>query len=238
MIGESAAKARILIGVILFFEGDLMTQTKRTLFVSMIAVLALAGCSSSMKGPERTAKASDGIGVVKTEISKGITQIDATTAALNDLAGAPKADLTPQYKHFAKQVESLDSMAKKVAARSQSMKAKAKDYFDNWEKEAATIKSSSIRQISDERRAIARASFDRMGSELAKGKAAFTPLMDELHDIQLYLSNDLTSAGVTACKPIADEANANAARVKEALNNVIAELDKVQNELSPKEVAK
>lgn len=205
----------------------------------VLAMVALtSGCSSSSKGVERSTKTADGIGVVQKEMSKGISQIDTTTTALNDLVNSPKANLTGQYKSFSKEVENLESMSKKVAARNQSMKANAKEYFDNWEKEASAIKSESIRQISDERRAAARASFDRMSAEIAKGKSAFTPLMEELHDIQLYLSNDLTTAGVAACKPIADQANGNASQVKESLNKVISELSKVQAELSPAPTSK
>jgi uncharacterized protein YcfL len=208
-------------------------------FPALALVLCLlVGCASSNQGVDRSSKASDGIGVVKNEINKVIAQVDATNAALNDLVNNPKSDLKPQYNNYVKQVNNLDSLAKKVASRNQSMKAKTADYFQNWEKESGTIKSESIRQISAERRAAARASFDKMTAEVAKGKAAFTPLMDELHDIELYLSNDLTTAGVAACKPVAAEANANAAKVKESLNNVIADLTRVQTELSPEQSSK
>lgn len=208
-------------------------------FPALALVLCLlVGCASSNQGVDRSSKASDGIGVVKNEVNKVIAQVDATNAALNDLVNNPKSDLKPQYNNYVKQVSNLDSLAKKVASRNQSMKAKTADYFQNWEKESGTIKSESIRQISAERRAAARASFDKMTAEVAKGKAAFTPLMDELHDIELYLSNDLTTAGVAACKPVAAEANANAAKVKESLNNVIADLTRVQTELSPEQSSK
>ena len=209
----------------------------RTL-VFAVSLMMLVGCSSSSKGPKRSATAADGIGVVRSEVNKGIAQVDATVAALNDLVNTPKSDLTPQYKHFSSQVDKLEDLAKKVAARNQSMRAKAQEYFDTWEKESAAIKDETIRQVSAERRASAKASFEKMKTEVANGKAAFTPLMDELKDIQLYLSNDLTAAGVSSCKPIASAANENAAKVKTALNNVVTELARVQTELSPSPAAK
>lgn len=206
-----------------------MTRT----WIVVVSTMLLVGCSSNTKGPKRSATAADGIGVVKQEVNKVLAQLETTVAALNDLVNAPKSDLTPQYKHFSNQVNKLEDLAKKVAARNQSMRAKTDAYFSTWERESTAIKDENIRQVSAERRAAAKASFEKMRTEVAAGKAAFTPLMDQLKDIQLYLSNDLTTAGITSCKPIAAEANANAVKVKTALNNVVTELSRVQTELSP-----
>jgi hypothetical protein len=213
-----------------------MVRTYLPVLGLVLACSVLAGCASD-SGTGRSAKALDGITVVKNEITKGITQVDVTIAALNDIVNTPKPDLMPQYKNFAAQVETLDSMAKNVRERNQSMKANTQAYFDAWQKEAASMKSEAVRQVSAERRAAARASFDKMTAEVDKGKSAFTPLMDELKDMQLYLSNDLTPAGVKACKPIAVKAEWDAVAVKQALNNVVAELARVQAELASAEAA-
>ena len=70
-------------------------------------------------------------------------------------------------------------------------------------------------------------------AKVAAGKEAFTPMMEEFRDIDLYLSNDLTSAGVASVKPLAAKAAADAKKAKDALGGVMAELLRIQAELSP-----
>lgn len=201
--------------------------------VGLTFLILAAGCSSTPQGQKRSAKTIDTLAKVQTEMQKGIGQVDASLAALENLASNPQGDLAGAYKNYRKQVDTLEAMAKKVASRNQSMRARAKEYFAAWEKDSAQIKSDSIRKVSAARNIAAKASFDKMVAEVAKGKEAFTPLMEELRDIELYLSNDLTTAGVRACKPLAEQAVADGGAVKIALQNVMAELARIKAELTP-----
>lgn len=203
-------------------------------FVVCLAVFSLAaGCSSTPQGMQQSAKTVDSLTKVQAEMEKVLAQVGATVISMQKLADKPQGDLTIAYNDYRKQVERLDLMARQVASRNQSLRARAKQYFTSWEKENAKIKSDQIRAVSSGRRAAAQASFDEMVAKVAEGKAAFTPMMDEFRDISLYLSNDLTSAGVTACKPLVDQATANSNKVKDALHVVVADLKRIETELRP-----
>lgn len=210
------------------------------LFACVLAMGLMVGCSSGSKSTQSvksTQKTADSLGTVVKEIDKGIEQIDKTATAMNALVNTP-ADLPKQFSAYTSEVNKLESMAKKVAERNQAFRARAEEYIKKWEADAATIKSEDIRKISDERRAAVRERFEALKADTAEGREAFTPLMEELRDIEMYLSNDLTTGGVAACKSIADKANANAVQVKQALVKINAELAKIQAEISPKDVAK
>jgi len=210
------------------------SQGLQICFVVCLTVVTLvAGCSSTPQGRQRSAATIDSLVKVKAEIGNVITQVDATGASLQKLASSQKGDMAAAYKDYRKQLKALDSAARQVASRNQSLKALGGKYFAAWEKESAKIKSDQIRAISADRVAEAKASFDKMSAEFAKGKEAFVPMMDELRDIELYLSNDLTSAGIAACAPIAKQAVAHAGTVKDALRVVIADLGRIEAELTP-----
>jgi hypothetical protein len=191
-----------------------------------------AGCASGPRGVERSARTVESIQQVQTRMQKGLEQVDATITSLQAMSVAG-GDLAASYKAFSNNLNLLDKMADDVASRNQAMRARATEYFAEWEKETAQMSSSKVKAISTERRAVARTSFDKMTAEMSKGKEAFTAMMDELRDIQLYLSNDLTPGGVKACKPLADQATAHAASVKKSLQIVNAELTRVRTELTP-----
>lgn len=205
-----------------------------THIVLCLVVVSLAGgCSSAPQGRQRSTKTVDTLAKVQAEMEKGIAQIDVTLTSLQNLVSKPEGDLATAYKDYHKQVGRLDAMARDVASRNQSLRARAKQYFASWEKENAEIKSAQIRSVSAERRAAAQASFDRMVAKVAEGREALTPMMEEFRDIELYLANDLTSAGVAAVKPIAVKAVADAKKVKDALRSVMGELSRIPAELSP-----
>jgi hypothetical protein len=199
----------------------------------VVAVLGmLGGCASSPR--DRSEAALDGLTTVRTEMEKGLAQLDRTVLALDDLATNPQADLTKQYQHFVKQVDALDDAAEKARSRNQSLQTRAQAYFESWKKDTEGMKSEALRGVSAERAATARASFDRMVAEVQRGKEAFVPLMDELRDIEVYLANDLTPGGMTAVRPIVDAAKGHAATVKETLTKVMADLARVESELAPR----
>lgn len=212
-------------------------MTRRRLHIHVVACVAAitlaVGCSSAPQGRQRSTKTVDTLAKVQAEMEKGVAQIDVTLASLQHLVSKPQGDLAVAYKDYHKQVGRLDAVARDVASRDQSLRAHAQQYFASWEKENAQIKSAPIRSLSAERRAAAQASFDRMVAKVAEGNAAFTPMMEEFRDIDLYLSNDLTPAGVAAVKPITVKAVADATKVKEALRGATAELSRIQAELSP-----
>ena len=178
-------------------------------------------------------KTIDGMAKVESEMTKGLEQMNVVFKSLDALTADPKGNLKMAYGNYSKELNRLDAMAKKVAARNQTLKARSDAYFQNWQKETANIKGQDIRSISEQRQAAARACFDRMTTTLAQGKAAFVAMMDELRDIELYLANDLTAAGIKTCEPLVTAAIQDSQNVKSALNEALQELIRLKHEFSP-----
>ena len=214
------------------------TSTKLVHFslISILSLLSLVlgtGCNGGFKGLSLSSKTIDSIEDVESEMNIGMKQILVTFNALDILTNNETGDMATEFKVYSKELKKLESIAKKVASRNQSLRARAEAYFNSWQNEAATIKSEKIKAVSDERRETAKASFTKMKESFADAKTAFSTMMDELKDIQLYLSNDLTKSGIDACRSIAKDAKNDAEKVEKSLRIAIDELIRVKKELLP-----
>jgi chromosome segregation ATPase len=210
-------------------------STAASCVVALFALAPITGCNSpGGKGPALSSEAASSAQTVRDELLKGDSQLDATIAAFNDLTTNPRPDLQPQYRKFATELDKLEGAADRVASRNQSLKSRAESYFDAWSKQSEQIKSENVRAMSAERRAAAQQALAKLNAEYSTGKAQLRALLGDLRDAQLYLGHDLTAEGVTNAKPLAAKATADAAKVKEQLQVVLAELKRVEDQLAPK----
>jgi chromosome segregation ATPase len=219
-----------------FLNQDLATMTSifyRILAGATVAMIgvSLVGCKST--GVSRIVGTSNSIADVRNEMKQGIDLLGKTRDSLDDLANNPQPDLRKQYNTFSKNVDTLDRKAQSVRSRNAAMRAKAEEYFKNWETEQANIGSKSLSKLSADRLSQARQTFTRTGAELGQAREAFGPLMEKLKDIQLYLSNDLTPRGIEAVRPTVADTTARATAVQTLLSQVERELALIQAELTP-----
>jgi len=207
----------------------ILISTARLALIAFGLTLSV-GCANSPRAKSTAAVGS--VSVVKLELERGATQLDTTIASLRDLVDQPASDLRPQFYNYRNQVEQLERASRTLASRNQSMKARTQVYFDAWEKNASAIKTPAVREISVERRLAARESFAKLTAAYATGRSTYIPLIDQLKDIELYLSHDLTAAGIAAVKSSAQDVYASADRSKQAFETVSEELTRVESELS------
>lgn len=193
-------------------------------------VLILTGCATS--GPDRAAATSSTMRSTREALTDAKTQIDATLRALNDLVNQTSGDLRPNFKQFANDIPRNQAAADRVMRRADKMKAKGSEYFKKWETEIAQIHNIDIRNLSAERRSRALENYQRVTVEMQAAKESYRAFMSDLLDIQKYLSNDLTRAGVDSIAPTVRKANDHAGSVKERLDAAINQLDQVARELS------
>lgn len=191
----------------------------KKLIVSLFAAAVAAGFVTGCATNNYNKSADTGAALTKSAdmITKGSAQIDSSLAALNDLVSNPQPDLRNQYQAYVAAVDALDATSKNVASENEAMKTEGAAYFDEWDKEIATIQNEDIRSRSEARRSEVAARFVRISAQYDETRNAFLPYMSDLRDVQKYLSNDLTSGGLAAIKDVAAKATADAAPVKESL---------------------
>jgi outer membrane murein-binding lipoprotein Lpp len=178
-----------------------------TLAAAAASLLLAAGCASS--GYDQGNKTAANIQTAANRIAALPGKIDKTLASLKDLVEKPQADLRPQYKQFNADLNEVESEAKDIAAARRAMGEQSKEFFATWDAQLATINSEDIKTRSQSRKDEVNEKMQSIKRSYAEAEVAFRPFMNELKDVQKYLSVDLTAGGLAAIKqPVANATSA------------------------------
>ena len=206
-----------------------------TALIAAGAALLLNGCGST-KGYKQADKTGAGIASFRDEIGKGKEAIDATMKGLSDIAASANTDPRKAFEQFSKAVSNLESTANKIKSRSESMKEKGNTYFTQWEQELAQVSNPEIRALAEQRKAKLRETFDNVKKYTEPLKAQFDPWMSNLKDLEKYLGNDLTIAGVDAAKPLFTKTTDEGVEVQKSMDGLMAELNTIAATITPSKV--
>lgn len=196
----------------------------------------LAGCGTT-SGYKQADKTSEGIAEFREEIVKGKKAVDDTMKSLDQIAASATTDPRKAFEKYSKSVSNLESTAGKVRDRGQDMKAQGKAYFAQWEKQMAEVKSEEVRTLAASRKAKLQATFDAIAKASEPLKAEFGPWMSGLKDLEKFLGNDLTIAGVDAAKGLFAKTRADGVEVQKSMDALIAELNSVAATITPAKAA-
>ena len=199
------------------------TITKITLatLATAMAIAVVSGCSSGtyQKGSSTASsiqKASAGIAATRSQVARVLT-------ALNDLIAKPGADLKPQYKEFSSEVSKLQSDARNVSEMAAQMEKRGAAYFEQWDKDIASIQNEQIKSRSASRRTEVAGHLDALQKAYSAAKATFEPFMGDIRDVQKALGADLTPGGIDSIKDFKRKASLDAIPLQDALTKLANE---------------
>lgn len=214
------------------------TTSIKTLILTTLAAAALsAGCGTT-SGYKQADKTGEGIAEFREEIVNGKKAIDDTMKSLDAVAVSATTDPRKAFEQYSKNVAKLESAAAKARKRSQDMKDQGKAYFAQWEKQLAEVQNAEIRNLAAQRKAKLQETFDSIKKVAEPLKAQFDPWMSNLKDLEKYLANDLTIAGVDAAKGLFAKTKAGGLDVQKSLDALLAELNTVSATITPAVAAK
>ena len=199
---------------------------------TLAAAVLMTGCGSTA-GYKQADKTGAGIAGFRDEIVKGKAAIDNAVEALGLVASSATTDPRGPFEQYSKSVSVLESVAIKAGKRSADMKAQGQAYFKQWETEMAQVSNPEIRKLAEGRKAKLQGSFDSIRKFSEPLKAQFDPWMSNLKDLQKYLANDLTIAGVDAAKGLFAKTRAEGVEVQKSMDGLIAELNTIAATLTP-----
>lgn len=203
-----------------------------TLFASFLALSALvSGCASH--GYNRADRAASSMQSAANRVDAGATQIEIALATLSDLVDNPGADMKPQFNKFNSAVNTLESLSKDMAGKSETMQKKGTAYFQKWDEELAHIQSEDIRSRSAARKTEVVQGFERVQANYQNTSVALSPFMTRLTDIRTALSTDLTPAGLASIRGSVDSAKAEGATVQQSLRSLSTDFKNLGGAISP-----
>jgi predicted nucleic acid-binding Zn-ribbon protein len=193
--------------------------------------LAATQITFAAESADKAAVVKEKIQTLRTECSQGRTQVLLTLEALSRLA-APNVELRPQFDKFKADLVKMEAQAKTTRERAISMKEKGEAFFAEMEEQVKTIKNEDIQKESAKRVEKRRKSYNRILTSMFAARDQLVPLMSDLNDIKKLLDSELSSSSVASTKKLIKQANWNGEDVRESLQDVESELDRVAAELA------
>ena len=190
----------------------------------------ISGCATT--GSERAEKATTKMESVDGEIKEAVVQIDATSASLENLIKPGQTDVRSALATYSDNVTKMDRLGAKLIKHTDEMSARGKDYFDEWKKEGSTYSNPQIREISEKRSAELNTVFRRISESSIGIRGSFSSYMNDIKEIQSYLSTDLTDKGIASITPVAQKAIRDGSSLKSAIIPVLSALDSARSEMA------
>ena len=199
------------------------------------AACLLAGCSTTA-GYKQADKTGAGIAEYRDEVVLVKKAVDQTLKSIDQIELTANTDPRKAFEKFSKDLAALDAAAAKAAQRGQEMKASGDAYFMNWEEQLAQVKNPEIKKLAEERKAKLWDAFNNIKNVAEPLKAQFDPWLSDVKDLQKYLSNDLTIAGVDAAKSQFAKTQADGQAVEKSMDALVAELNSIAAAVTPAKV--
>lgn len=209
-----------------------LTTQSVVLFFTMliVAVIGLAGCDST--GRQRSKEATTTMQTMENDIRLVAVQLDATGASLEELMRPGQSDVKKAFNLYTDNILKIEKMEKDFAKHADEMKARGKDYFEEWQKEGDKYKNPQIQELSEQRRIELGEIYGRIAENSIGVKDAFKAYVSDAKEIQNYLSNDLTSKGIEAIVAISGKVVSNGENLKYAIKNVQTAIERARAEMS------
>jgi len=147
-----------------------------------------------------------------------------TMNSLRSLSTAKGDNLKDAFGDFDKAISNLEAKTDNVRKRATEMRAKGKDYFAAWQKEAAAIQNPELRKASESRREAMLAANDNLTRSMTEGRGLIVTLMGDLQDLRNFIGSDLTESAVTSAQDLFATTQADAKRVEASVAGVQKQL--------------
>jgi hypothetical protein len=209
----------------------LINQSVAFLFkILFVAVIIIAGCAST--GIQRSEKATTTMQTMDNDIKLVVVQLDATGASLDELTKTGQSDVKKAFELYTDNVSKMEKMEKQFAKHADEMKARGKEYFEEWQKEGNLYKNAQVQQLSEQRRIELSDIYGKIAENSIGVNNAFKTYVSDIKEIQKYLSNDLTSKGIDAIATTSRNVVNDGDNLKYAIKNVQMAIDRARAEMA------
>ena len=198
--------------------------------MTCVGVAMIAGCSSS--NSTGSTKAVGSLVNTRDELADSRKQVAETQSALDALQ-VPDTDLKMAFATFRREVKESEASATKVRNRAIDMNKRAAEYQKTWQQETAELNNPDLRASAQARAAKVRARYDVLVAKAADARGAYEPWITGLKDIEKYLRNDLTAAGIRNAEPGFRKSKVEGQKLAQKMDALATELDNVAASISP-----
>lgn len=185
-----------------------------------------SACQSSSSGSQKaesTAMSMDGLRSA-VETLKG--KVNAAAGSLATVVEKGAVDPKAPFEQYKKDVAAVVDGLTKAESNLKTIKSQGQAYFAEWEKQAATIKDPDLKESANERRTRLAKAIEDVSAAMDEARAEIGPFVTNIQDVQTYLSNDLTPAGIESVEGKSKDISKGAKSIGKELDNVVEALEK------------
>ena len=169
---------------------------------------------------------------IDNDIKLIVVQLDATGASLDELTRPGQSDVKKAFVSCTENIAKIEKMEKGFAIHADEMKDRGKNYFDEWQKEDNKYNNAQIRALSEQRRAELGEIYGKIAENSVEVKGPFKAYVSDVKEIQIYVSNDLTSKGIESIAPITRKVVDDGEKLKSAIRNLQTAIEKARAAMS------
>jgi hypothetical protein len=198
--------------------------------ILIITAIIIGGCSST--GMERSEKTSTTMETMDKDIKIVIAQLDITGASLEALMRPNQQEIKKTYEIFKENVSIMEDKEKDFIKHADEMKSRGKEYFAEWKQEGNEYKNPQIQALSDQRRNELGSIYNEIAENSVGVKEAYRIYLSDIREMQIYLSNDLTSKGIESISPVSRKIRSDGDNLKYSLQRLQRAIDRAREEMS------
>ena len=198
--------------------------------ILLLAIMITAACSTT--GIQRSEDVQSDMRTMDNDIKLIIVQLDAIGASLDELTKPGQADVKRAFDVFSNNVSKIEKMEKDFSKHADQMTKSGKKYFEAWDKNKNQYDNPEIQRSSDERRAALGKIYDRIDENNVGVKDAFKTYVSDVSEIESFISNDLTTKGITSIASISDRTVRNGSHLKNELANLQSAIEDARAEMT------
>jgi len=198
-----------------------------TIFLAAFIIMA---CSTN--GIQRSGNAQTSLEAVDDDINKIITQLDRIGTSLDNLTKPGQADLKEAYDKYAENILHIDKLENDFQKHIQEMETNNEVYLIEWEKNNNEYDNPEIQRLSVERLGIVSQAFNKISENNVGIKEVFKSYVSDVIEIEIFISNDLTSRGIESISPTSNRAVYNGKDLKQALIDLQSAIENARAEIA------
>lgn len=194
------------------------------------ALICLPGCSST--GMERSKEASTTMQTMDNDIKSVMSHLDVVGLSLEEMIKADQQEVKKAFDTYTENVSKMESLEKQFVKHADEMKSRGIEYFEEWQKDGNEYKNPRIQKLSEQRRNELGEIYGRIAENSIGVKEAFRAYVSDIKEIQIYLSNDLTSKGIEAIAPISRKVVRDGDQFSNSIKYLQTAIDRAREEMS------
>jgi hypothetical protein len=199
------------------------------LAIVLLAVTITAACSTT--GMQRSQDLQSSMQAVDNDIKMIVVQLDAIGSSLDEVTRPGQSEVKKAFDAYSNHVSKIEKMEKDFSKHADRMSANSKTYFDEWDKNNNKYDNPELQRSSDERRAALGRTYNRIDENKQGVKEAFRVYVSDVTEIESYLSNDLTTRGISSIATLSDNTVRNGSRLKIELEKLQSAIEEARAEM-------